>query len=73
MHEQDNSQDILSGLTPEELNALQKNFSILLRIDPLQALKLFRDQQRATKPSVESPFVQSAKKCRLPPKVTSGK
>jgi len=73
MHEKNHSQDILSGLTPEELIALQKNFSIILRINPAEALELFRNQQRATPPSVESPFVQSAKKGRLPPKVTSGK
>ena len=73
MHEQNYSQNILNSLAPEELNALRERFPILSRTDPVQALELFRNQQTATPPSVRSPFVQSARKGRLPPKVTSGK
>jgi len=72
-HTENRHPNDLSSLSPEELNALKKRFPILFRTDPLQALKLFRDQPPTTQPLVESPFVLSARKGKLPPKVTSGK
>lgn len=64
----------LNSLSPQELEVIQKKYPIMLRTNPLEALRLFKEQLKpiVPTPTTQSPFTQLAREGKLPAKVTGG-